>query len=83
MIKDNIIGFFGFVLLGGFSLLNFLDQVRPVLGILGLVISLAVGISILWLNITKIKKTRLDKKINEMIYQHHKEKSGEETDLKP
>ena len=69
-IKDNIIGFIGFALPGGFSVMAFLDQLRPVLGILGLVVSIIVGISVIWLNCVKIKKARLDKKIDEIILKH-------------
>lgn len=58
MTRDNFWGLIAFLLPGGFSLLNFLDQVRPVLGILGLVVSIAVGITVLILNLKKIREYR-------------------------
>ena len=67
MNRDNLIGFIGILVPGGFSLYSFLEQVRPVLGVIGAVVSIGVGVTVIILNVSKIKRSRQDRRINEMI----------------
>lgn len=68
--KDNLIGALGVLIPGGFSLYTFIEWVKPVLGVIGLAVSIGVGITIFILNIKKIQRTNQDKRINDMILKH-------------
>lgn len=70
MIKDNLIGLFGMLLTGTVSIYALVEKIKPVLGIIGLLVSIGVGITVLILNISKIKKIRMEKRIDEMILKH-------------
>lgn len=70
MSKDNLIGALGILIPGGFSIYSFLEWVKPVLGIAGLVVSIGVGVTIFILNIKKIKRVNQDKRINNIILKH-------------
>ena len=70
MSKDNLIGVLGILIPGGFSIYTFIEWIKPVLGIAGLVVSIGVGVTIFILNIKKIQKTNQDKRINDIILKH-------------
>ncbi|GAH98001.1 unnamed protein product, partial [marine sediment metagenome] len=60
-------GLVGILVPGVFSVYSFLEQLKPVLGILGLVVSIGVGVTVLILNIEKIRRVRQDRRINDII----------------
>lgn len=70
MSKDNLIGALGILIPGSVSIYTFIEWVKPVLGVAGLVVSIGVGVTIFILNIKKIQKTNQDKRINDIILKH-------------
>jgi len=69
MNRDNLIGAIGILIPGGVSVYTFVEQIKPVLGVIALVVSIAVGITVLILNIKKIRKLNRDS-INNMVLKH-------------
>ena len=68
--KDNVIGFIGMLLPGGFSAYSLIEDLNPILTFTGLVITLAIGVTILIINYKKIQKLNREKKIDEIIFKH-------------
>ena len=68
--KDNIIGLIGMALPGGFSIYSIIDKMNPVLTFAGLVITIAIGTTVLVINYKKIQKLNRDKKIDDIILKH-------------
>jgi len=69
MNRDNLIGAIGILIPGGVSVYTFVEQIKPVLGVIALVVSIAVGITVLILNIKKIRKLNREN-INNMALKH-------------
>ena len=57
-IKGNIIGLLGILAPGIVSVYSFLDKMKPVLSIIALVVSIAVGVTVFILNYRKIRENR-------------------------
>jgi len=70
MNKDNLIGALGILLPGSISIYVLAEKIKPLLGVIGLIVSIAVGVTVLILNIKKIRKVNQDKRINDMILKH-------------
>jgi len=65
--KDNVIGFIGMILPGGFSVYTIIEDLNPILTFVGLVVTLTIGITILIINYKKIQKLNREKKIDDLI----------------
>lgn len=70
MSKDNLIAALGILIPGSVSIYTFIEWVKPVLGIVGLIVSIGVGVTIFILNIKKIQRVNQDKHINDIILKH-------------
>ena len=68
--KDNIIGFIGMALPGGFSVYSLIEDMNLILTFAGLVITLTIGITVLVINYKKIQKLNRDKRIDDIIFKH-------------
>lgn len=58
MTRDNIIGAIGILLPGITSAYTFLEKMKPVLSLVALAVSIAVGVTVFILNYRKIRENR-------------------------
>lgn len=68
--KDNIVGLIGMAIPGGFTFYTIIEDMMPVLQFLGLLVTIAIGVTILIINRKKIQKLNRDKKIDDIIFKH-------------
>lgn len=68
--KDHILNIVGMLFPGGFTILTVVEKLNPFCQLLGLIITILVGITVIVLNIKKVEKYNRDKKIDDILLRH-------------
>jgi len=79
-IKQNILVALGLILPGGFSIYTLVEKLMPYLQMIGFLVSIGVGVTVILINYRHAKKIKMDIEINELKLKHAQDVNNENSD---